>query len=77
MPVSKETYATSFESGDHEGEIIGSLLLRRTCSFSPSASATTSLNNDLLSIICSVTYNNLVDATPLIPVTSSYIPSLI
>ena len=39
IPVSKDTYATCFESGDHDGEIIGSVLLRSICSFEPSASA--------------------------------------
>ena len=43
MPVSNETYATFFESGDHDGEIIGSELSNSICSFLPSASATTSL----------------------------------
>ena len=42
IPVSKDTYATCFESGDHDGEIIGSVLLRSICSFEPSASATIS-----------------------------------
>ena len=46
LPVSKDTYATCFESGDHDGEIIGSVLLRSICSFEPSASATISLNNE-------------------------------
>ena len=43
IPVSNETYATLFESGDHAGEIIGSVLLSKICSLVPSASAITRL----------------------------------
>ena len=45
IPVSNETYATFFESGDHTGEIIGSVLLSRICSLAPSASAITKLKS--------------------------------
>ena len=43
MPVSNETYATLFPSGDHDGDIIGSELDNKIFSLAPSESASMSL----------------------------------
>ena len=48
-PVSNDTYATFLPSGDQDGEIIGSELLKRVCSFAPSESANIKRYLDLIS----------------------------